>query len=115
MADVTKQFTKNPFIDRCMKLIPDDPVIQAQYMYYLTFVVFIGLIGYAVTSWYVFFTTWKVSSFFSGLFMLAIGLLSSFGLKQTRTNYVMIKQAVNQLDTEPKLESPEEMLKTFKK
>lgn len=116
MTDVTKQFTKNPFIDRCLKIIPDDPLTQSQYMYYLTVVVFLGLAGYAITSWYTFFTTWKMSSFFSGMFMIAIALLSSFGLKQTRSNYLMVKEAVKQLkiDKEPKIESPEDMLKSFK-
>lgn len=107
--NITEAFTRNKFVDKVMGWIPDDPLIQAQYIYYLTLVVFLGLIGYGLTAWYSFITLFKLSSMFSALFMTAIGLISLFGLKQARNNYYLMKEMVKK-SKEP-IESVETMLK----
>lgn len=109
-----EQLTKNSFVDKMLKLIPEDPLTQAHYMYLLTLIVFLGLLGYGAVSWYQFVTTLNVKMLFSGLFMTAVALISAFGLKQTRNNYKMIKQIYSQPKQEMKIESVDDMLKAFK-
>ena len=117
MTSPTDAFTRNSFIDKVMSFIPEDPLTQAKFMYYLTCIVFLGLLGYGLTSWYSFFTIFSLKPLFSALFMTAIALMSLLGLKQTRINYIMIRDAMEQFkkELEPKIESKEEMLKSFKK
>lgn len=117
-GNVTEAFTKNSFVDKITRMIPEDPVTQTQYIYYLTVFVFFGLLGYAGVSWYTFFTTFKLSSFFSGIFMLAVALISAFGLKQTRTAYQTTKAIYSQtpknVKIEDTIESPDKMKEMFK-
>ena len=109
----TDQFTRNKFVDYCLSLIPDDPYDQALYMYILTGMVFFGLIGYGLTSWYYFFTTMSIKNFFSAIFMTAIGLISSFGLKQTRNQFLVMKEMKN-IKPGP-VQSKQDMLKEMDK
>ena len=116
MIDPTQQFTRNKFVDKMMSWIPQDPLTQSLYMYSLTAIVFLGLMGYAISSWYVFFTSpFSFKPLFSSLFMTAIALISVVGLKQTRDSYHMIKMMYGNkpVEQELKLESKEEMLKAF--
>jgi len=119
MKTPADQFTNNGFVDKMLKIIPQDPLTQAHYMYLLTLIVFVGLTGYAGTAWWDFFTTFSISSFFRGMFMLAIGFMSLFGLKQTRSAYLATKAVYGNVPKgeEPKIEieTPEEMLKSFTK
>ena len=112
MNNPTDAFTKNSWVDKCMKMIPDDPLLQSRYMYYLTVIVFTGLMGFAIATWYSFFTTWGIRNLFSGLFMSAIGLMSLFGLKQTRAIYKATKYAY-QNKPKNKIESIEDMQRLF--
>src|SRR5512135_904718 len=119
MGSPADAFTKNSFIDKCMKVIPEDPLTQTHYMYLLTAIVFFGLLGYAASSWWVFAHTLKLTTFFSSLFMTAIAIMSVFGLKQTRTAYLATKMAYgfrpkNVAPVPDKIESVEEMQGMFK-
>ena len=117
MTDPTQQFTKNKFVDKAMSWIPQDPLTQSLYMYSLTAVVFIGLLGYAIASWWGFFTSpFSFKPLFSSLFMTAIAFLSVVGLKQTRDSYHMIKMmyANSKPKDDFKVESTSEMLNGFK-
>lgn len=115
MSSPTDTFTKNKFIDKVMKWIPEDPLTQSKFMYYLTCVVFLGLLGYGLNAWYNFFAhSFQLSYLFSGLFMIAIALISSFGLKQTRSNYILVKQMYSMPKQEMKVESIGEMKEEFK-
>lgn len=111
MNNPTDAFTKNSFVDKMMKLIPDDPLVQAQYMYFLTLFVFVGLLGYALTAWFYVVTAFSFKQFFSGIFMTAISLISLFGLKQTRNSYKLMKMMYAQ--KQPETESIEQMQKIF--
>ena len=114
MTDPTQQFTKNKFVDKMMGWIPQDPLTQSLYMYILTTIVFLGLLGYAIASWWGFFTTpFQFKPLFSSLFMTAIALMSVVGLKQTRDSYHMIKMMYSNKQPELKIESKDEMLKAF--
>lgn len=111
----TDKLTKNSFIDKCLKLVPDHPLKQSQYIYYLSMIIFIGLFGYACVSWYNFATAVRWTSFFSGLFMTAVSFMSLFGVKQTRTTYKAMKAVYNMPKKDKVLESPTDMLNQFKK
>lgn len=114
VQDRVQAIMKLGFFDKLFKLVPDDPLIQSRYVYYLTIVIFTGLLGYATVTWYTFFTSFKLNSLFSGLFMSAIALISIFGLKQTRAVYNTTKIAyANKESNNTPLESPDEMLKQF--
>lgn len=113
MNDPNAAFTQNTFVDKLMKLIPEDPLSQAQYIYFLTVFVFLGLLGYGVMSWFTFFTTWSFASGFQGVFMTAIALISLFGLKQTRNAYHMMKKVYSNKDTGVQVESVDAMLNQF--
>lgn len=107
--NIEKNLKGNPFINFCMRKIPDDPHTQSLYVYILTWVVFIGLLGYGVISWYSFFLAGGgLKNLFSALFMTAIGLISLFGLKQTRNQYLIVKQMKE--NPQP-IQSFEEMMK----
>lgn len=114
----TDQFTNNSFIDKMLKVIPQDPLTQAHYMYLLTLIVFCGLMGYAINTWWLFFTTFELRSLFSGLFMTAIGFMSLFGLKQTRGVYLATRAAYDQMENgevKVEIEDPKKMLEEFSK
>lgn len=102
-----------PFMEKLTKLVPDEPKLQSQYVYYLTTIVFCGLLGFAVSAWIVVFTHFDWRTLFQAIFMSAISMLSLFGVKQTRANYLMIKQIYSSGKPELKVESEEEMLKGF--
>lgn len=124
MANQTDGFTKNPFVDKMMKLIPDHPLTQAHYMYVLTAVTFFGIIGYGLVGWYQFFTSpFNLKILFSALFMTAVGLMTTFGLKATRTAYLTQKVIWTQIAKdkaekkdaqEQKEESVDDMMAGFK-
>lgn len=113
MSDVNTAFTRNSFVDKVMKWIPDDPLTQSKFIYYLTCIVFFGLIGYGLNAWYNFFAHGSLSYFFSGCFMIAIGLISFFGLKQTRQSYITLKQIYAQPKEEIKIDIVDDMKKEF--
>ena len=113
MSDINEAFTRNKFVDKLMSIIPQEPIIQSQYMYALTCIVFFGLLGYGLTSWYSFFTLFQIKYLFSGLFMTAIAFISFIGLKQVRDNYLMLKSLYSQPKQEDKVESKDEMLEEF--
>lgn len=110
---VTDQFTRNPFVEKCMSYIPDDPVTQTQYLYFLTCFVFFGLMGYALAAWYNLFSSFTWTGLFTGIFMTAIGLISLFGLKQTRNSYLYSKEMYGNKPQDKKLDSIDDMLKEF--
>ena len=111
MTNINTAITRNKFVEFWMKRIPDDPYTQSQYMYILTSVVFFGLLGYGLTAWYTFFTGLSIKYFFSACFMTAISIISLFGLKQTRAQYLVMKEMKNQPQKE--IENVDEMLKQF--
>ena len=114
MSNINEAFTKNSFIDRVMKWIPEDPLTQSKFIYYLTCIVFFGLLGYGVNSWYSFFThSFQLSYLFSGFFMTAISLISLFGLKQTRQSYLTMKAIYSTPKQEVKVETIDEMKSEF--
>ena len=115
MSDINKSFTGNPFVTKMMSYIPDDPLTQSLYMYILTSFVFLGLLGYAVAAWWQVWVVFSFKSLFSGIFMLAIALISLFGLKQTRNSYIMTKRIYASPQKELKVESVKEMMDGFKK
>ena len=113
-------FTHNKLVDKMLSIIPDHPVTQTRYMYYLSIIVFIGLIGYAASSWYEVVTNFNFGTFFRSIFMTAIALMVTFGLKQSRSAFLMTREAYKIQEqsgkVEPmKVESKEDMLKGFKK
>lgn len=111
---INDAFTKNSFVERIMKWIPEDQLTQSKFIYYLTCIVFFGLLGYGLNAWYNFFAhDFQLSSFFSGLFMTAVALISLFGLKQVRQQYYLLKQVYAQPKEEIKVESIEDMKKEF--
>lgn len=110
MNNPTDAFTRNKFVDKCMSYIPDDPLIQAKYIYFLSAFVFLGLLGYGITAWYNYLSTLMLNYLFSGIFMTAIAFISAFGLKQTRNSYLAILEMKKM--TKP-IESVEEMQKIF--
>lgn len=118
MSGINEVLTNNSFIDKCMKLIPEDPLTQSKFIYSLTWVVFLGLLGYGLNAWYNFFAhSFQLSYLFSGLFMVAIALISAAGLKQTRQGYLTMKKIYSRpvKKQEPiKVESLEEMKSIFK-
>lgn len=114
MADITQQFTRNKFVDKMMGWIPQDPRTQSLYMYSLTAIVFIGLLGYAMASWWSLFTnpfSFRILS--TCVFMTAIALLSVVGVKQTRDSYHMIKLMYANHKPEIQVESKDAMLNSF--
>ena len=113
MAEINKAFTRNPFVEKCMSYIPDDPLTQAHYMYILTSFVFLGLLGYALSAWWQVIVAFSFKSLFSGVFMLAIAIMSLFGLKQTRNSYIMTKRIYAAPRQELKIETIDEMKKEF--
>jgi hypothetical protein len=114
MSNPTEAFTRNSFVEKVMKWIPDDALTQSKFIYYLTIVVFLGLIGYGVTAWYnFFFHSFQLSYLFSGLFMTAIGFISLFGLKQTRNSYFALKEAYSQPVNIINLDNIKDMKKEF--
>lgn len=109
-----------PFLDKLLKIVPDKPLLQTRYIYYLSLMVFCGLIFYAGSIWYSVFTAFRFQILFQGIFMLAIALLSLFGVKQTRNAYLMVKQlsgTTNEIKETAiqKVESVEEMMDGFEK
>ena len=113
MSDINEAFTKNSFVDKVMKWIPEDPLTQSKFIYYLTCIVFFGLLGYGINAWYNFFAHSSLSSFFSGCFMVAIAIISLFGLKQTRQSYLVMKKMYSQPKIEVKVDTLDEMKKEF--
>ena len=110
--------TQNKFVDKMMKIVPENPVSQAHYIYLLTFVVFFGLLGFSIASWVELFKVFTFTTMFRGLFMTAITVLSLFGLKQTRNVYLTTRKMFGvkgELKEEPKEESVDEMMEGFKK
>lgn len=108
-------FTGNKFVNKVMSWIPEDPLTQSKFIYYLTITVFVGLMGYALATWYavIFYFAWK--NLFQGLFMTAIAILSLFGLKQTRKQYYMLKNMYTQQNNiKLEVESPDKMMGAFK-
>lgn len=113
MANPTDIYTRNKFVDKMMSWIPQDPLTQSLYMYSLTAIVFFGLMGYAITSWWNLITHFKLSILFSSLFMTAIALISVVGLKQTRDSYHMIKLMYKQQNVPIQVETKDKMLEAF--
>lgn len=111
---VNDAFVNNSFVGKIMTWIPEDPLTQAKFTYYLTMIVFLGLLGFGLTSWYQFFISWQIKAFFSGLFMTAVSILSLFGVKQTRVMYLATKAVYKNQKAQPKIETTEEMLNSFK-
>lgn len=119
-SNPTDALTNNKFIDKMLKIVPDNPVYQSQYIYYLTLIIFFGLLGYTIAIFVELFNVFAFRSLFQGIFMAAISLLSLFGLKQSRKNYVLTKSLFNKKENvkpmkEDDIESVEEMLLAFKK
>lgn len=115
MNNPSDVFTKNKFIDKLLSIIPEDPLTQTQYLYYLTVIVFFGLIGFAVATWYEVFVHFSFTTFFRGIFMTAIAFLSLFGVKQTRQAYTVTKSMMSAVKKEEpdEIESVDEMIKEF--
>ena len=82
----TDGLIKNGFVDWCLKIVPDDPIMQSLYVYCLSVIVFVGLMGFSIASWVQTFTNFAFTTMFRALFMTAISMLSLYGLKQTRTS-----------------------------
>ena len=109
-------FTKNKFIDKMLKIIPENPVYQSQYIYYLTIIVFFGLAGFAVATWIGVVTMFTWTALFRGVFMSAISLLSLYGLKQSRASFHTIRAMYGKTQKqELKVESLDEMIAEFAK
>ena len=115
MSNPTSQFIKNGLVDKMLSWIPDDPLTQSQYLYYLSGIIFLGLLVYALTSWYNLFTQFALKTLFAAMFMSAICLMTTFGFKSTRANYLAVKAMMSQKPQDVKIESVDDMLEGFKK
>ena len=117
MKSTAEGFTKNKFVDKCVELfIPNDPLRQSQYMYYLSIVVFVGVMGYAISSWFEVFAAFEFTKLFRSIFMTAIALMVTFSLRSAKAAYDMIKKMTKGQPPHQaplKLESKEDMLKAF--
>ncbi len=104
----------NKLVNKFLDLFPNDPLTQTKFVYYLTVIIWVGLGGYAVTSWITVFTAFTWGSLFQSIFMSAIALTVTLGLKQSRNTYLMIKATMGKNASPPDIESKEEMLEAFK-
>ena len=84
--------TQNKFVDKLLKIVPENPLAQTSYLYYLSTIVFFGLFGFSIATWVQLFNHFDWTTLFRGVFMTAISLLSLFGVKQTRATYIMVRQ-----------------------
>ena len=105
---------RNKFVDKVMSFLPDDPLTQTKFIYYLYILIICGLSGYAIVSWYTTFTLFNLKTLFSSVFMTAIALMTILGFKQTRNNYLMMKEMYKQKQNQEPLPSVEDMMKVFK-
>jgi hypothetical protein len=79
--------------------------------------VFIGLLGFSVSTFVEVFRQFSFSLLFRGIFMLAITLLSLVGLRSTKQSYEMTRDMYSgnkELKQELQIESVDEMMKEFK-
>ena len=100
---------RNKILDKCMSAIPQDPITQSQYMYYLTMVLFLGLLGFTLSSVYGFYVMPTFKSFFTIVFMFAATAMTLFSLKSTRAAYLMALEFLGKKE-EPKEESVDTMI-----
>lgn len=111
-----EQMTKNKWVDYWMGLIPEDPVTQTKFVYSLSAIVFLGLLGYTIATWYDAVVNFAFTTFFRGMFMSAICLLTLIGLKQTRNAYHITKSMYGNpipQDNTMKIESITDMMEEF--
>ena len=103
------------FMDTMLKIVPDEPIMQSRYIYYLTAMVFFGLLSFSVATWWAVFTTFSFQTLGQAVFMSAISLLSMVGLKQSRAGFLMTKEMVNNTKyrDRPTAETAKEMLEGF--
>jgi hypothetical protein len=111
---------KNPIVDKMLSIIPSDPVTQTLYIYTLSWVLFIGLLGYSLATWYGVIMAFNIKSLFSGLFMSAVTLMSLIGLKQARGSYLSIKSFYTKQSEAPQSkeqleEETKKLMESFKK
>ena len=112
-----KPQTGNFLLDRFLAIVPDDPLQQAKYMYYLSSIVFIGILGYTVVSWAGLLAVFEPKGLFQSIFMSAICLITLFGLKQARTSYHTTKSYFENMEQQKKepLPSVKDMMASFSK
>jgi len=79
------------FLDKCLSIVPKDPVKQTQYMYILNGIIVAVLFGFSVQNFYMVAKTGVLSYLFGGLLTLAFGFMSLFNFKQMRDAYKMLK------------------------
>ena len=104
------------WIDLLLKIVPKDPVMQSGYIYGLSWIVFIGLLGFSVSTFVEVFRQFSFSLLFRGIFMAAITLLSLAGLRSTKQSYEMTRDMYSgkeEVKQELQIESVDEMMKEF--
>ena len=114
--------TRNKFVDKLLKIVPENPISQSQYIYYLSAIIFLGLFGFAITSWVELFRFFSFQTMFRGVFMTAISLMSLYGLKSARNAYHTVRELYKSIPNQDEIntiakmnvESTEEMLEAFK-
>ena len=114
----TEVITRSKALDKLLRILPDDPVLKAQYMYYLSIIIFIGLLGFSIATWYVVFVKFDFVIMFRGVFMTAISLMSLFSVKALREAFLTLRSVYSNMNNQPKqeikLESVDEMMDEFK-
>lgn len=104
------------WIDLLLRIVPKDPVMQAGYIYGLTWIIFIGLMGFSISTFVEVFRHFSFTLLFRGIFMAAITLLSLTGLKSTKQSYEMTREMYSnkgEVKQELQIESVDEMMKEF--
>ena len=114
MNNPSDGLTKNKFVDKFLNILPDNPVTHSLYMYWLTAIIFLGLLGFSVMSWREVMFSFNGMALFRSIFMTAISISVLFGLKQVRLAYHTTKELMSQPKQEMKVESFNEMIEGFK-
>lgn len=88
------------YLDKMLSRLPDDPVIQTRYIYYLTGIITSTLLFFTASNFWSFFMTWTWSYLFGGLLTACFFAMSLFSFKATRNTYKSISEVKSQIMTQ---------------
>ena len=89
----------NYIIGKILKRLPQDPVIIAHYMYWLTGIILFVLMGFTFNNLYLFFSDgFKLNYLFGAMLTTVFFLMSLFSFKGARDGYMAAKNQKNLLN-----------------
>jgi len=119
MAEKKNRDVMDWYLDKMLSKLPNDPVVQTRYVYYLSGIITSTLLFFSLSNFYSFFTTWNWTYLFGGLLTACFFLMSLFSFNATRNTFKSISKMSQEMveKVDENLDSPakwEEELKQKK-